>query len=458
MYRAGLLAVLVTVCISMTHAQGTYHMMRYDDNYEYLRDSSNSDWYDKMKYTSLNKSRTDYLSVGGEVRYQYFRFKNEDWGDAPTDEDGFTLSRYLVHADVHINQSLRMFVQLQSSLSDGRVGEIPSGERNELDLHQAFADLTLFRRHASALYLRFGRQEMSYGASRLVSVREGPNNRQAFDGGKLLYVSPRFKADAFFTDYVAGKEGIFNDQVWNNNTRFWGTYFMWNDVSVIQNLDVYYLGIREKTSQWNDLEGRELRHSLGTRIFGKRERVTYDFEGVYQFGNMASAKVEAWTLSSNASYKLGNREESTSIGLKTEVISGDRKRDDGKIQSFNPLFPRGAYFGYAALIGPSNIFDLHPSWSIPISKSFESDVDYDLFWRYSSSDGIYSQDATMIYPAGSFRGKFIGHQISGNIEFVGSDHVFVRTEVTWFHAGEYLKTVGPGKDIFFIGITTRFRF
>lgn len=458
MLRTGLVLLFSLSMVSTVLAQGSYHMMRYEDNYEYLKDSSHRSWYEKLKYTPLGKQSDSYLSVGGEVRYQYFRFHNEDWGEAPQDKDGFILSRYLLHTDFHFNQSVRLFIQLQSSLSDGRVEEPPFGEQNELDVHQAFMDFALSRKPASAIYFRFGRQEMSYGASRLVSVREGPNNRQAFDGGKLLYTSANLKADLFVTEYVPGKKGIFNDPILNNNTQFWGSYWSVNKIPLLQNVDVYYLGIREKHSLWNDLEGKELRHSIGARVSGNAHRFTYDFESVYQFGDMASSKVQAWTLSSSTTYKLTEDEESTSIGLKTELISGDQKADDGKVQSFNPLFPRGAYFGYAALIGPSNLFDLHPSWTIPISKNFESDIDYDIFWRYSSADGIYSQDATMIYPASNSSKNFIGHQVSGNVEYVGSDHVFIRTEVTWFHSGAYLKEVSLGKDIFFVGITTRFRF
>jgi hypothetical protein len=458
MFRNGWYLVLAIGWMSNARAQGSYHMMRYEDNYEYLKDSSNRSWYDKLKYSPLGKQSAHYLSIGGEVRYQYFRISNEEWGDAPRDNDGFVLARYLVHVDIHYNPSVRLFAQLQSSLSNGRVEEAPPGEQNELDLHQAFVDVTLIRRPSSTIYFRIGRQEMSYGASRLVSVREGPNTRQAFDGAKLLFVSADVRADVFYTDYVVGREGILNDRPWNNDTHFWGTYWTVDKIPRIQKLDLYYLGIQKKNAHWNDLEGKEMRHSVGARISGKRDRLTYDFEGVYQFGDMASTKIEAWTLSSHTMYTLGNREESTTLALKTELISGDLRTNDEKIQSFNPLFPRGAYFGYAALIGPSNLFDLHPSWTIPLSTSFEADIDYDIFWRYTSADGIYNQDASLMYPAGDRQEKFIGHQISGNIEFIGHDHVFVRTEVTWFHAGDYLNAVSAGKDIFFVGITTRFRF
>ena len=171
-----------------------------------------------------------------------------------------------------------------------------------------------------------------------------------------------------------------------------------------------------------------------------------------------SSTISAWTLSFNTNYVLGNRDLSPYVGLKTELISGDAETDDQRIQSFNPMFPRGAYFGYAALIGPSNLFDIHPSLSLPISKVVTSSFDYDIFWRYSKRDGIYNPGANVIYPAGDSGEAFIGHQISGNIEYSPNKHIYIRAEVTWFKTGAYLKSVGTGKDILFTGFTSTLKF
>ena len=49
------------------------------------------------------------------------------------------------------------------------------------------------------LTLRAGRQEMSYGSERLISVREGLNNRRAFDAIRLLYRENSVSVDAFIS-------------------------------------------------------------------------------------------------------------------------------------------------------------------------------------------------------------------------------------------------------------------
>jgi len=329
---------------------------------------------------------------------------------------------------------------------------------NELDLYQLFLDVDLVSTASLSVVTRIGRQEFSYGSSRLISTREGPNNRQAFDGVKIIMKSDRLKADAFYSTYVFSKTGIFNDEFFNDRVQFGGAYFVLTPMPIVGGLDAYYLYIEKQDATWNEVSGKERRHSVGLRLWSKPARFHYDIEGLYQFGTMEDNSIDAWTLSYNLSYALGTKPSAPTIGLKTEMISGDVKQDDGELQSFNPLFPRGAYFGYAALIGPSNLFDVHPAFDIPLGRSTSLSLDYDAFWRYSTNDGIYNPGTQVIYPAGDSNEKFIGHQISSTLEFEPNQYIFMRLETTWFKSGPYLKSVGSGKDIFYFGVTTTLRF
>lgn len=450
-------ATIVLYFVTFALQAQEFRSFRWEEDYSTSVHEHATGWYDKFKFTPLG-SKGAYLSAGGEVRYQYFRYTNEEWGDAPEDKDGFVLSRLLFHSDFHVNNHIRFFVQLQSSLSDGRVTEPPPIEQNELDLHQAFVDVALVKKNTSVLTLRVGRQELGYGSSRLISPREGPNNRQAFDGAKVFFTSQSLKADLFWTDYVVSNRGILNDKMLNAGIRLWGAYLVFNKVPFFKNLDLYYLGLQKENSAWSDVVGREIRHTIGARVSGKNGKWAYDFEGVYQFGTMTDYTISAWTLSSSNTYSLFGRPTSPYFGLKTEFISGDKSPADDRIESFNPLFPKGAYFGYAALIGPSNLFDIHPSLSVPIMGKFLVSLDHDIFWRYSVGDGIYNPGARIIYNAGASGEKFIGHQFGGTFEFTGNKFVYLRAEGTWFKPGPYIKSMGAGKQIFYSGITATLKF
>lgn len=431
--------------------------MRYDEDYSVLRNDSSKNWYNKTKLTPLSKNQETYISIGGDIRYQYLWFKNEDWGDAPADKDGYILARYLAHIDFHAGKYFRSFVQLQSSLANGKSSEPSPVDENQLDLHQAFFDVVLLLKQRQELTLRIGRQEFLYGSQRLISVREGPNNRHSFDAAKLIYKGKQLKADLFISHYVRSKQKIFDDG-FNKNTRFWGLYVVINQVPVLTNVDLYYLGLRNKKATFDDGPGKELRHTIGSRIWNSKKGWRYDIEGLYQFGKFASKDIRAWSFSLNTGYKFNKIKFKPEIGLKTEWISGDAKYDDDKFQTLHPLFPRGGYFGLVSLIGPSNLFDIHPSLAFDLAPKLFLNIDYDIFWRYSENDGIYGPNVAVIYSGKSSRRKYIGRQFSADLVYTPNNFLYFRSEFTWFKAGDFLKDAGTGKDILFTAFTAQLKF
>jgi hypothetical protein len=263
--------------------------------------------------------------------------------------------------------------------------------------------------------------------------------------------------DVFYGLYVHARTGIFDDEI-NKATQVWGIYAVRNEVPVINNVDLYYLGLRKEESTFDDGRGREQRHSVGTRIWGKKRGWVYNIEGLYQFGQLASKTISAWTLSADLAYTFANRKFLREIGLKTELISGDHARDDNYLQTFNPLFPRGAYFGLAALIGPSNLIDIHPSVAFNLTRAITWNIDFDIFWRNRQSDGIYAPNVELIYSGNGTESKFIGSQLGTDLKFNISPFASASVEFTWFDTGKFLKEVGPGKDILFTSMTLQIRF
>lgn len=440
----------------LAQKEPAFKPLRYEEDFSYLRNDSTLTPYEKIKFAPLSKSKLCYISFGGDVRYQYFHIKNENWGDAPGDKDGFLFSRLLLHADLHAGRHFRSFVQLQSSMANGKAETSPVDE-DPLELHQAFVDLFFNLNKKSRITFRAGRQEMAYGSQRLIAVRDGPNNRQSFDGLKLILAGKDYKTDLFTTRYVKAKKGLFNDG-FNKDIKFWGAYITKNKVPVLQNVDVYYLGLWKRRSVFDEGGAKELRHTIGSRIWSSSNAVRYDAEGLYQFGKFGSRDVAAWTLSLSMAYKIKNIRYRPELGLKTELISGDAHYGDDKLQSFNPLFPRGGYFGLASLIGPANLYDIHPSLQFELNKHVLLNMDYDVFWRYSIHDGIYTPGIALIYSGKNNPYRFIGAQLSGDITYTPDSMLYFRGELTWFNSGDFLKAAGPGKDILFAGITVQLKF
>ncbi|MDP9076141.1 MAG: alginate export family protein [Bacteroidota bacterium] len=434
-----------------------FKQLRYDENYTALSKDTSANWYHRLKFNPVSKDKATYFSFGGEVRYQYFHFNNQDWGETPEDKDGFVLTRYLGNVDFHAGKHFRTFVQVQSSLANGQVYSPSPVDNNPLDLHQAFFDVSMPWSGGENLTVRVGRQEILYGSQRLVAVRDGPNNRQSFDGAKVMFSKKNLSLDLFYTHYVKSKPNIFDDG-FNNDNQFWGTYAAFTKVPVVQNFDLYYLGIWNKAAVFEDGKGTETRHSIGSRIWESTPTWQYDIEGLYQFGSFAGGNISAYTLSTNVSYTFNQMPLKPQVGLKTEAISGDKTPNDGQLNTFNPLFPKGAYFGLAALIGPSNLFDFHPFVQLSLAKTVLVSADYDMFWRMNKNDGVYAVSGKLLYPGTNIESKQIGQQLAAYLEYTPTKYLYFRQELTWFSAGDFLKQAGPGKDILMIGSTITFKF
>lgn len=450
-----LLFLIFTFYCSFLLAQNQFDFkpLRYDDDFQYLKNDTLKGIYESSKYISLDGN--SYASLGGELRFQYQYVRNENWGDAKEDKDGYILNRYLLHSDWHLGKSVRLFFQLQSSISGSRIDPSPVDE-NTLDIHQAFVDFNILEDGNRQFTIRPGRQELLYGSQRLISVREGPNNRLAFDAIRFLYKSKKFRNDIFYSHPVASQPKIFDDH-FNEDAKLWGSYAVINNVGFLHSIDLYYLGIWKREMNFNDIQGKETRHSIGTRIWKNEGQWRYDFEAVYQFGKLGDNTINAWTLSSNTTYQFTNIKFNPKVGLKTELISGDQNKADGKLQSFNPLFPRGAYFGLVALIGPSNLFDIHPAIELEISEKAALNFDLDLFWRISENDGVYAPNMQLIYNSDSTE-KFIGTQPSSSFSYEVNPFLSFTAEVSWFEAGPYVKDAGTGKDVFFTAFTAQLKF
>lgn len=450
--KSWFILIMLIFIIGNLKAQFKFQSLRYNENYEYLKNDTTNNGYKKMKYLLFNKTSGSYLSQGGEVRYLYQYYMNEDWGDIPVEKYSSFYTRFLYHTDFHFSKYFRLFNQFNSTFATGRVTPNRSVDENQLDIQQLFFDVY----PAKELTLRVGRQELLYGSQRLIAVREGPNNRQSYDAAKLVWKQKNIQLDAYYAHPVRVQQGLFDD-IFNKREKLWSTYIVFGSVPKFHNIDLYYIGYYNQQKRYNSGISEELRHSIGARIWHKSAAWNYDFEALYQFGTWGHQYINAYTASLDASYTFHKINTAPTIGIKTEIISGDKNKADHQLNTFNPLFPRGAYFGLAALIGPSNMFDFHPSFSLKPMQNIALNIDYDLFWRYSKNDGIYGPNVALLFNSNS-KNRFIGHQLGMALEYEPNIFLKLTPEIMCFYPGAYLKDVSPGRQVFFAAFTAQFKF
>ena len=256
----------------------------------------------------------------------------------------------MVHADAHLGDDFRIFAQFKSGLEDGRNGGPRPTDRDDFDLNQAFLDVRVPRSLTDTLVFRAGRQELAYGSSRLISAREAPNVRLSFDGVRAILNVGDWRVDAFAVKPVRTKVGVFDDDP-DPNQNFWGLYAI-TPVSWLPggNVDLYYLGLDRQNARFDQGTANELRHSVGTRIWGRESGWDYNLEFVYQFGRFGGGDIQAWTAASETGFTFENAPLEPRLGFKANITSGDNNPNNPDLRTFNPLFPRGASFGEPALL------------------------------------------------------------------------------------------------------------
>jgi len=437
----------------------TYNLLRENDDWSLLADpSQQSDFWDPIKYIPL-RCEACYVSLGGEIREAFEQVGNDNWGKQPY-SNAFLLQRYMLHSDWHLGKNFRVFVQLKSGLEDFRAGGPRPIDEKRLDFEAAFLEVGNTHKKNWAV-LRVGRQELNYGSGRLVSVREGPNVRQSFDGVKL-----RSKAGEWYVDAWAIRPDVDNfgffDNAPDHTTAFWGLYASrpWRRGVAY---DVYYLGLDRKNATFERGTAAELRHTVGARLWRpiatQEPGADFDYEGVVQFGTFGSDDIRAWTLASDTGYSLTTMPLRPRFSIKADVSSGDNPGSH-TLGTFNPIYPIGNYFGVLADTGPGpvNFIDVHPRIQTQLGHGVSVSTDLVVQWRENLNDGVYAVPGFLLVPADGSRARFVGYRPGAEVRWQIDRHAYLQADYGIFYAGQFLKEASPGRNINYLELWAGYKF
>jgi hypothetical protein len=146
------------------------------------------------------------------------------------------------------------------------------------------------------------------------------------------------------------------------------------------------------------------------------------------------------------------------IGLKANIASGDGNPADPDLGTFNALFPKGAYFSDADLIGPANFMDLHPSVTLALTKRLSVTTDVDAFWRESLNDGVYGISGNLLRTGRLSQARYTGTHASTVLEYRADRHTTVVLEYLHFFPGLYLEETPPGRNVNYITAWVAYKF
>lgn len=431
---------------------------RYDEDWSVLRDAPagvQEPGWQPAKYVPLNADGEIYTSFGLEARARYEGFRGNLWGSGDAPDDGYLWLRAMPHMDLHVGP-LRAFVQPILSTARGVGGSAGPTDTSGVDMLQSFADVRLPLGEHTALTLRGGRALTPLGSERLVGIRYGPNVPQAFDGIWLKLDHGAVHAELFSAKPVAPEPGDFDDHT-SDTKRLRGIYAT-TRLSDALSIDVYWMEYRNTSARFAQGAGRENRDTFGLRAFGGANDWAWNWEAMLQRGYFGDARIRAWSLATETSYRIAESPLTPRLRLRANFVSGDDDPDDDRLGTFNPMFPKGKYFGELSTVGPYNIVNIHPSIDFDLGRGFTLDVAGGAYWRASRRDGVYSVPGQLIRDDGASDARFIGTQAEAVVGWQVDKALSMSASLSVFKPGAFIRETGPARTIHMVGAETRYRF
>jgi len=424
--------------------------LRYEENAAAYKDTTPG-----FKHIPLNDDGSMFLSLGGQGRVRWESW--ESFNFTPGLDDDFLLFRVRLHGDLQLGPSVRVFVEGKSATATDR--DLPGGRRtldvDELDLQNGFVDLRQELGAWSAT-LRLGRQELSYGAQRLVSPLDWSNTRRTWDGARIITKNEAWRVDAFATRPVAIEKYDFNEP--DDDQAFYGVYAVHAVPDWKLSYDLYLL----RLDRDGLADGDEERTTAGARINGScpLTGVEYDAEGGWQFGDAGERDIEAWFAAIEAGYTLVDVAMKPRVYLGYDYASGDSDPDDGTVGTFHQLFPLGhAYLGYIDVLGRQNVTDFSQGVSFwPVEKVLQLRLDHHIFHRAETGDAVYNVGGGVLRKADAGTSREIGSEVDVTLTYKFDRATTAAAGYSRFFAGDFIEESGPSDDINFLYVSLQYTF
>jgi len=444
-----------------------YQILRFNEDWSMLRGvdrSQTGDFWDVLKFIPITQDQNVWLSLGGQVRErgEYFREYLFGTKGAPEQSDGYLLSRFRLSADLHISPYFRVFAEGKSSLSTDR--DLLGGRSNAfvdtIDLQNGFADVMIPFGNQASVTLRGGRQELLFGAQRLVGPSDYTNVRRTFDGGQAIIRFHDWTITPFWAAFVVVDKYRFNEST--SHQKLFGIYGTGPLYFLPVNLDLYWLGVNNPTATFNGSTGRERRQTFGGRTWGKIGKTGLDFEieGAGQFGTVGDHDndIAAWMLTTILGYSTPIASLSPRIYIEFDYASGDSNAG-GDVGTFNQLYATGhSFLGYIDYIGRQNI--LSPSAGLTLSPihSLTLSLQQYFFWRASDRDALYNKSGGVLRPGNTTTTRYIGAETDFFATYNFNRHILAYGGYSHFFTGDFIEKTGRDNDSDFFYLAIQYTF
>ncbi|WP_312143889.1 alginate export family protein [Brevundimonas sp.] len=437
-----------------------FKLINYDEDYAYLADPAkrNSTWA-RWKHVPVGGEGSPvWASFGGELRLRAENRENERFGRGLQDGDGDFQTRARLWSELNLGSSLRAFVDIQDARSFGLDSGTPPAEENRTDLHQAFVEGEAAVGDG-VLRVRVGRQEFGVGGFRLFDMREGANARNAMDMARVIYDRPDGWSGGAFAGYALREGNASWDDATNYDYRLYGAMAsrVLGAGPTAPKLELLYANTDRSVTPFDrQVAGRDDRDTLSVRLTGKVAPWDYEVEAVKQWGSFRDLDIDAWFVTAVGGRTFAGVKWTPRIAVRVDAGSGDKDPNDGKLNSFNPLFPQPA--ALRTDLGFANMVLVQPEVTVRPTPKLTLGANTAGLWRQSKEDGLYALSGLVIRSATEGQSSYVGWRTGVFARYALTPFVSIMGVANYTKAGDFLKETGTSEDQSYLGTFLTFRF
>ncbi len=213
------------------------------------------------------------------------------------------------------------------------------GDHASLDLHEAYAEVRLFR----STWISVGRQELVYDNQALLSNRNWNQNGIASDAVLLKYHRPGWML------HLGGTWNTIKESAANNycpSDRWKTLSFLWLNRNLNNILRISAMHVASGITETDSTNRLWFRHTSGINTNMKWRYMNFNGNLFYQYGrNQQGMKVSAWLADAEITQKFGILTPGIGFGYLTgNSLSPDSMRTD---HLFNDLYrSKHKFFGF----------------------------------------------------------------------------------------------------------------
>ena len=407
---------------------------------------------DELKYIPLsNEDARTYLSFGANIR-ERFEVNDANFGTGGNQQESYLLSRTEAHMDLRIHGQIQMFLQLQSDESPGKQRPSPV-DQDRLGIEQVFVAVSEPLGNGEVA-IRIGRQENGFDLQRFLSVRDGPNVRQSYDGVSVAYTIGPWRLITLYTHPVENRNSSLFDDYSSPHLSL-DLVRIERQVTSSSSLSAYVGQFRQDDAHFPSASGNERRALVEVRYTGVSGRVDWDAEAMSQNGRIGEQVIHAWAIGAVVGRTLGLTRFRPRLSLQFDAASGDNSPTDRQLGTFNPLFPSGYYFTTAGYTTYANLVHVKTDLSVNPLSNLKLSSGIGVEWRETIADAIYTLPDVPVPDTAGRGSRYVGTYGQFRMDCDLTPHIALALEAVHFSVGPTVVSAG-GHDTNYFGVEVRY--